>query len=344
MAKVRFRREHFGVIVRKEGAGFSVFEPNERACFVPMGKRHVVRVEEESKYFSTKNQTIFHDISLSAPIGIGLQLLNICNSQCIYCFAKSKHTHSNIVRINDNKIKNICNAIAESSVLSCWVSGGEPTLVQQLPEYLSILSNAGIDVALDTNGRLLTLAKAQELMSVEGLIVRVSLDSVDAEVNDTIRGYTAETITGITNALSVGLTVQIQTVVNSKNISHIKNMYQQLIHWGIKSWNLLQLVDTGCARDNNFLKVEDTQAISELLEFNKMNGKPINIGYIAGNTSRSVVMIDSSGNMYTSDTKDGKRLASGNVLQQTFDNCWDNLPINEKAHLARFVPAAKEDH
>ncbi len=336
MNSIRIRREEFGGIVRKVGSGFFVTSlVNDRN--LPLGKRVTLYEEknQESRFKPVVKE--FKNISLSGPIGIGFQITNLCNLKCSYCYADAKRLKSTFDQKTLKLTKKICNVIAKTSILSCWVSGGEPTLVPDLTNYLKILTEAGIDVSLDTNGSRLTQLKCKELRSIKGLTLRISLDSINVPVNDMLRGHTIETLDGIKNALNNGLNFHVQTVVTRKNIEHLDSMYDQLLEWEVSCWNLLNLVSIGKARKNESLRTTDFSLVYRILSLNKNKERPISIGIVNGNNSQSVVMIDPTGKMYTNNVDSGEKYISGNIVHNSFNECWKKLPLDQTAHLKRFV-------
>jgi MoaA/NifB/PqqE/SkfB family radical SAM enzyme len=122
----------------------------------------------------------------------------------------------------------LARAIAEK-VETVTLNGGEPTLVEYLPEAIRELSRTGLRTVLFTNGRSLSsLDYCRKLLyNSRNLEIQIPIHGPNGEVHDSLTrraGSFREAISGVLNLLSVkndDLSVVVKTVICKGNASCI---------------------------------------------------------------------------------------------------------------------------
>ena len=154
-----------------------------------------------------------------------LEVTGRCNLNCSYCFARGGETE------DEPDLEELKTAIDEI-VRRCGkpllqLSGGEPTLRDDLPELISYAKEAGCSfVQLNTNGiRLAEDHKYAERLAETGLdIVFLQFDGTKDEIYETLRGKpllkTKLDAIGICSELKIGVTL-VPTVVKGVNDSDL---------------------------------------------------------------------------------------------------------------------------
>lgn len=134
------------------------------------------------QYMAIKNLSYITGASkLSPPITMW-RLTKRCNLLCKHC----SH-HLNRDKIEKDKLIEIANKIASSGTLVVLISGGEPLIVPNIKEILTILKKAGKIVMLNTNG--FNLEQFNDfILKNEIDYVAVSFDGHTEEIHDFIRG------------------------------------------------------------------------------------------------------------------------------------------------------------
>ena len=123
---------------------------------------------------------------LSAPVNLTWEMTLTCNLQCSHCLSSAGRPMSNELTTEE-----CCDVIDELSALKVFqvnIGGGEPFV---RPDFFPILEYAqkkGIVTCVSTNGTLLDTESCARLADMEGLFLQVSLDGVDEETNDQVRG------------------------------------------------------------------------------------------------------------------------------------------------------------
>jgi MoaA/NifB/PqqE/SkfB family radical SAM enzyme len=156
-----------------------------------------------------------------------------CNAKCIMCpwgFLEGEALHG-IVRspFLDEHMPRALEEIAEFSGRHTMVSymGGEPMVKKCLIDWVEQSAQLGLDFRFTTNGYLMTEELAQRLVAAGLFNLGVSLESLDAEINEVIRPFpngTAKTIRCIDLILAererqkARISVNIKTVLTDLNL------------------------------------------------------------------------------------------------------------------------------
>jgi MoaA/NifB/PqqE/SkfB family radical SAM enzyme len=160
-----------------------------------------------------------------------------CDHFCDFCCSVDHATTTNALR-GLRELRETRARWQSLPIRHVTISGGEPTLLADLPLLIAELANDGYEVELQTNGMALDdLGYAQSLANAGLRRVLVSLHSADARVSDeTIThhpGAWARTTRGIDHAISVGLRPELSHVVSRANQDRILAFLQFVdARWG----------------------------------------------------------------------------------------------------------------
>ncbi|MBF0186797.1 MAG: radical SAM protein [Magnetococcales bacterium] len=99
-----------------------------------------------------------------APVHIDMGLTKFCNTACIYCYAVVQNMTRGTLIQSDALLRFIedCGQIGVKSL--GFIGDGEPTLNPALYDATSLAHTLGVDTAMATNGLLLDLDRAHELL------------------------------------------------------------------------------------------------------------------------------------------------------------------------------------
>ncbi|MBI5234380.1 MAG: radical SAM protein [Deltaproteobacteria bacterium] len=122
------------------------------------------------------------------PFSVELHWTSACNHGCTHCsYGLRRVTRE---RLSDAEIINLIRDIASLGTKAVYLSGGgEPTLVNGWHRYASLLMDAGIEVALITNGSLLKQGHRTVLRRMN--YIAISVYSTDKERYERITGGSA---------------------------------------------------------------------------------------------------------------------------------------------------------
>lgn len=126
----------------------------------------------------------YYLLGRGTPVSAGVYINDVCNYKCIMCDIRMKD-HP-VVYPRDAQEKDI-DALASLGVIYYSISGGEPTLVRDLPERLAYAVSKLPYVHLVTNGSTMTADLARRLGDTGVQEISVSIDGL-GEFHNLMRG------------------------------------------------------------------------------------------------------------------------------------------------------------
>ena len=186
-----------------------------------------------------------------------------CNNHCIFCL--DSNAHDGTMRAGmDIKVQIIEGRKKGADRLI--LSGGEPTMHPNFLDFVKLGKRAGYPkVQTVTNGRMFNYPAFLETAAKNGLDeITFSLHGHTAKLHDALVGTPgafAEETAGLKAALASGrFIINIDIVINKMNISHLPEMLETFIGWGVKEFDLLHVIPFGNAwteaRDHLFYDLE----------------------------------------------------------------------------------------
>ncbi|MDY7106152.1 MAG: mycofactocin radical SAM maturase [Actinomycetota bacterium] len=123
---------------------------------------------------------------LDAPICLTWEWTYACNLACVHCLSSSGRRDPR--ELDTAAMKRVIDELAEMQVFYINVGGGEPMLRPDFFELLEYCVERGVGVKFSTNGGRIDAEKARRLAAMDYVDIQISLDGVDAETNDDVRG------------------------------------------------------------------------------------------------------------------------------------------------------------
>ncbi|MBU0491736.1 MAG: radical SAM protein [Chloroflexi bacterium] len=179
-----------------------------------------------------------------------------CNLACRHCWIVPEYL-STEVGSEDGKhvpLECVTKAIREGKTVglgSAKLTGGEPTLHPQFRELVTLLAEAGLGITIETNGTLVDDDLAAFLKATPQVsFISVSLDGVDAETHDALRGVHGSherAINGIQSLVKAGFHPQIICTLHKGNVAQLDDMVALAEELGCGSikFNLVQEMGRG---------------------------------------------------------------------------------------------------
>ncbi len=161
-----------------------------------------------------------------------LEITSACNLNCSFCFANSQPSS----QTNDPSLKslteNLIRVQKNSPGSNLQISGGEPTLRQDLPKIISQAKKIGFEfIQLNTNGLMLAqkpgLAKALRSAGLSSVFLQ--FDALVDEIHKMIRGRALSAIkrTAIENCITADIgVVLVPTLVPGMNTGQIGSILE----------------------------------------------------------------------------------------------------------------------
>ena len=145
-----------------------------------------------------------------------------CNQRCIFCHFISDEYDS---AFKSDALKTAIKTISTDRVRLITFTGGEPTIVPALPEYIRIVRGLGIpEIEIETNGLMFSYRDYAKRLKGAGLTgVVISLPHILPEAYDAITSYEgglALAMKGIENAVAEGLRTTVRFVLTPALVSN----------------------------------------------------------------------------------------------------------------------------
>jgi len=195
-----------------------------------------------------------------------------CNFRCRYCMPREKFgkEHNFLPKSNIlsyEQIRNFVIACKPLGLSKVRITGGEPLLRRDISKLVSQISSLGLEVALTTNGSLLS-REASGLAEAGLSRVTVSLDAIDQEMHSRMTDSNipvSEILDGIADAVDSGLgPVKVNCVVQrGVNESQIPKLVRHFRGSGVIV-RFIEFMDVGGTNGWTSGQVVPT---SEILDF-----------------------------------------------------------------------------
>jgi len=281
---------------------------------------------------------------------------NKCNMFCDHCYREAGEQLKE--ELNTSEAKKLIREIVKANFKLMIFSGGEPLMRPDLLELGDYANKQGLRVVLGTNGTLITGEMAKDLKKAGFMAAGVSLDSLDANKNDSFRKLNNAfnlTLTGMENLKKAGVPFQIHTTVMDWNVEELEKITDFAIEIGAMAHHVFFLVPTGrgANMEEEALRVaEYERTIKRLMEKQKTvdieikptcapqfirtadkMGVPVRFsrGCLAG---ISYCIISPRGDVQPCAYLD---IALGNVREQDFDEIWKNNPILKELRAMEYL-------
>lgn len=149
-------------------------------------------------------------------------LTKACNLRCSHCSVDAGQPTKE--ELSKEEVFDLIDQIFEMMVPSITITGGEPTLVDYLPQLVEYIASKPIKTHLMTNGFKINKPYA-ELLVGNGLVhVNISLDGVKEITHDVFRGVKGsfkKSINAIKVFKELGIYVETTTVIHEGNCKEI---------------------------------------------------------------------------------------------------------------------------
>lgn len=116
-----------------------------------------------------------------APVQIDMGLTKFCNVGCIYCIGVTQGGMKKGMMIEHNALMRFIEDCGKLGVCSiAYIGDGEPTLNPGLYDSIILAKRLGIDIGMATNGILLDMKYAHEMLR-DSTFIRINLSAAEPE-------------------------------------------------------------------------------------------------------------------------------------------------------------------
>ncbi len=172
-----------------------------------------------------------------------------CNLNCVHCYSGSSDTVDS-EQLSTAQACRMIDDLALAGVPVLLLSGGEPLLRPDIFELITCARDAGLRVAISTNGTTITGSLAEKLARADLSYAGISIDGI-GEINDTFRGKDGafdQAIQGIKNCQAAGVKVGLRMTLTACNIHQLPAVFDLIEAQDIKRACFYHLVTTGRGR------------------------------------------------------------------------------------------------
>ncbi len=179
-----------------------------------------------------------------------------CNADCLMCYNQGRQSH----RSKQDMMRQI-DIAANEGMEAIDFSGGEPTIVKELPELIAYAHTQGLRVGMVTNGMRLADKEYSDLLVAKGLNeVLFSVHGSSAGEHDAITrvpGSFEKMMGGIQNIKEAGIMLRFNTTVSRVNYASLlkhAEIFNELKPYNVNfilfnDWGLSQeVVDKYCVK------------------------------------------------------------------------------------------------
>ena len=182
----------------------------------------------------------------SAPYRMDLALTYRCNNDCAHCYNARER---NFPEMSVDDWKRILDITWDLGIPHIVFTGGEPSLVEALPELIAHAESNGQITGLNTNARRMADEKFLDKLVSAGLDhVQITVESHDAHIHNEMmraKGAHRQTIQGLQNALKSPLYVMTNTTMLQDNVHTIPKTLDFLADLGVPTVGLNALIYSG---------------------------------------------------------------------------------------------------
>ena len=172
-----------------------------------------------------------------------------CNLRCIHCRRVTVADQLCPQDLTTQEAFRMIDEIVRVGRPVFVLSGGEPLFRPDIFEIARYATDAGLPVALATNGTLIDEAVAGRIRDSGVQRASISFDGADASTHDAFRGLKGSfdaAIRGFRALREVGIPVQINTTVANHNKEQLDGMVRMAKHLDAIGLHLFLLVPVGC--------------------------------------------------------------------------------------------------
>ncbi len=164
----------------------------------------------------------------TAPLFVAWQLTNRCAGRCLACCEESGPAKAWPDELSREEALDLARRLAEAGIPYVAFGGGEPLQVPHVWELFQTLSDGGVAIKIETDGRWIDEAAAARLASLRVDNVQVSVDGASAPTHAAMRpgaATLAEATAALTRLVARGIPAELVYVPTRDNLQEALATY-----------------------------------------------------------------------------------------------------------------------
>lgn len=318
-----------------------------------MVDRKAIRVceSDETSLPETIEIPVLSSARLSSPRSVIVEITNTCNEACDHCYLSAGPKRND--RLDVEEFEALCREMHDAHVYRLQLTGGEVFMHPQFAEILDISLREFSEVAVFTNGTILSERVLRMLVAHrERVTVSISLDSANAETHNRLRNHRRayeKTCANVRRLTEAGVFVRISAVLFDDNMWEVDAMAQQAHDLGARMFVFNFIEGFGRGKDmverqtgqegRDYLDylaeiVEKYRDIIPVVQEEQRSEAAVRANCGAGSNS---VVISANGDLRPCNLFP-ESFSCGNVRESS----WDELAGNSVALKLREIPAPSQ--
>jgi len=189
-----------------------------------------------------------------------------CNLKCVHCYANANDKKSPN-ELSTEKIFDVSDDLAEMGLPVVILSGGEPTLHNDIYDIASYINGKGIRVTLSSNGTTINEKMAGRLADSGVKYVGISLDGYGHK-NDEFRGVKGafeKALNGLKLVKDAGMMNGIRFTVTKYNVQDLNSVFSLAEQLQVDRFCLYHLVPAGRGSLNQDISNDERRKVIDFL-------------------------------------------------------------------------------
>jgi cyclic pyranopterin phosphate synthase len=301
---------------------------------------------------------------LIAPIYVAFSPTSYCNHHCIFCVYHYKEFKPIFFPLE--RYAALVKEWSSAGVRSVFFAGdGDPLLNKQCHEMVRLTKEAGIDIALNTNARLLSEKNIETFVDCLSFI-RISVNAGSAKNYAHIHGTNESDFEIVIKNIELlvekkkqknsKITIGVQLVLLSQNLNEVKQLAEKLKSIGVDYFSIKPFLKHPDIKfDDNIENLSST--LDDFLEFqNKISTENFKFNlrknlfldkfqrnYKKCQATQFMIEIDAVGDIYSCGPFIGDpNHKLGNIMKETFDSAWNSEQAKKtREHVSCNVDVSK---
>jgi radical SAM protein len=249
-----------------------------------------------------------------APLMFYYEVTLACDLVCLHCRASAQAAPHPDELTTEQAFALVEEVASFPRRPNLVLSGGDPLKRPDLTRIIERAVAAGLHVALTPSATPLATREAFERVQRAGVrALGISLDAADPATHDSFRGWEGSfqrTLDMIDDARLLGLPVQVNTTVTTRNVHQIDALAELLADRGIAMWSVFFLVPVGRGVEQQRIAPEEYEQVFARL-WRHAQEKPFAIKTTEAPHYRRFVLQQGGNPLAGSSDKSAPKLARG---------------------------------
>lgn len=198
------------------------------------------------------------------PSVVVWEVSRACDVACLHC-RPSVQTKRSSLELSTWEGYDLIGEVSELAPERFAFSGGDPLKRADILELVDAAARRGLDPVLSASATPLLVPETIEKLKLAGLgRLALSLDGASAEAHDGVRGLSGAyrvTVDSIRHARTIGLPVEVNTIVSRFSAGQLESMIPLLAELGVVGWNLHFYVPGGTGGADDMIGPHDAEQV-----------------------------------------------------------------------------------